>query len=51
MPYSYQMTSRVLYSAQYNRQHCTLQAFAQFEALYTHNLAEKHPKSQDSNPA
>ena len=30
MPYSYRMTSRVLFSAQYYRQHCTLQAFKQF---------------------
>ena len=28
------MTSRVLYSAQYRRQHSTLQAFEQFAALY-----------------
>ena len=33
----FQMTSRVLYSAQYHRQHCTLQAFEQFVALYLHN--------------
>ena len=31
------MTSRVLYSAQYHRQHCTLQAFKQFGTLYMHN--------------
>ena len=32
MPYSYRMTSRVLYSAQYHRQHYTLHAFEQFGA-------------------
>ena len=41
MPISYRMTSRVLYSAQYHRQHCTLQAFEQFEALYIHNIDDK----------
>ena len=35
------MTSRVLYSAQYNRQHFTLQAFEQFGALYMHNHDDK----------
>ena len=38
----FRMTSRVLYSAQYNRQHCTLQAFEQFEALYMHNHDDKY---------
>ena len=33
----FRMTSRALYSAQYHRQHCTLQAFEQFGALYMHN--------------
>ena len=28
---------RVLYSAQYHRQHCTRHAFEQFGALYRHN--------------
>ena len=34
MPYSYRMTWswRVLYSAQYHRQHCTLHKFKQFGA-------------------
>ena len=42
--YSYRMTStRALYSAQYYRQHCELQAFGQFEALYIHNLDDTHP--------
>ena len=34
IPYSYRMTSRVLYSAQYHRQHCALQTFEEFGALY-----------------
>ena len=34
-PYSYQMITRVLYRAQYHRQHCTLQAFVQF-FIYIH---------------
>ena len=42
MAISYRMTSRVLYSAQYHRQHCTLQAFEQFEALYIHNIDNKY---------
>ena len=37
------MTSRVLYSAQYHRQHCTLHAFEQSEALYMHNHDDKYP--------
>ena len=35
------MTSNVFYSTEYHRQHCTLQAFEQFEALYMHNHDEK----------
>ena len=35
------MTSRVLYSAQYHRQHYTLHAFQQFVALYMHNHDDK----------
>ena len=42
-PYSYRMTPRVLYSAQYHRQRCTIQAFEQFGALYVHNPDDKHP--------
>ena len=30
------------YSAQYHRQHCTLQAFEQFGALYAHNHDDKY---------
>ena len=53
MPCSYLMTSRVLYSAQYHRQHCTLQAFEQFQALYMHNLDDKYsirPGFEPSTP-
>ena len=39
----FRMTSRVLYSAQYHRQHCTLHAFEQFGALYMHNHEDKYP--------
>ena len=34
MPYTYRMTSRVVCRAQYHRQHCTLETFEQFGALY-----------------
>ena len=40
--YSYRMTSKILYSSQYHRQHCALQAFEQFGALYTHSLDGTH---------
>ena len=33
----------VIYSAQYHRQHCTLQAFEQFGAKYMHNHDDKYP--------
>ena len=33
----FRMTSRIRYSAQYHRQHCTLHAFEQFGALYMPN--------------
>ena len=39
----FRMTSRVLYSAQYHKQHCTLQAFEQFWALYMHSHDDKYP--------
>ena len=39
----FRMTLRVLYSAQYHRQHCTLHAFEQFGALYMHNHDGKYP--------
>ena len=37
------MTLRLFYSAQYHRQHCTLQVFEQFGTLYMHNHDEKEP--------
>ena len=39
----FQMTSRVLSSAQYHRQHCKLHPFEQFGALYMHNHDDKYP--------
>ena len=39
----FRMNSRVLYSAQYHRQHFTLHAFEQFGALYMHNHDDKYP--------
>ena len=47
----FRMTSRVLYSAQYHRQHCTLQAFEQFGALYMHNHDDKYPARPGFEPA
>ena len=40
----------VLYSAQYHRQHCTLQAFEQFGALYMHNHDDKYPARPGFEP-
>ena len=39
----FRKTSKVLYSVQYHRQHCTLQAFEQFGALYMHSHDNKYP--------
>ena len=39
----FRITSMVLYSAQYHRQHYTLQAFEQFGSLYMHNHDYKYP--------
>ena len=39
----FRMNSRVLYSAQYHIQHCTLHTFEQFGALYMHNHDDKYP--------
>ena len=39
----FRMTSRVLYSAQYHRHHCTLQTFGKFGPLYMHNHDDKYP--------
>ena len=38
----FQMTSRVLYSARYHRQHCTFHSFEQFGELYMHNHDDKY---------
>ena len=35
------MTSRVLFSTQYHKQYCTLQASEQSGALYMHNYDDK----------
>ena len=44
------MTSRVLYSTQYHRQHCTHHAFVQFGALYMHNHDDKYPARPGFKP-
>ena len=46
----FRMTSRVLYSAQNHRQHCTLHAFEQFGALYMHNHDDKYPARPGFEP-
>ena len=46
----FRMTSRVLYSAQYDRQHCTIQAFEQFGALYMHSNDDKYPARPGFEP-
>ena len=46
----FRMTSRVLYSAHYHRQHCTLRAFEQFGALYMHNNDNKYPARPGFEP-
>ena len=51
MPYSDRMTWRALYSAQYHRQQCTLQAFEPFAALYMHNFDDKHPTRPGFEPS
>ena len=51
MPYSYQITSRVLYSAQCNIHHCTLHALEQFGTLYRHNLDDKPPTRPGFEPS
>ena len=38
------------YSAEYHRQHCTLQAFKQFGALYMHNHVDKCPARPGFEP-
>ena len=51
VPYSYRMTPRVLYSAQYHRHHCTLHAFEQFGALFMHSPNDKHPTQPEFEPS
>ena len=46
----FRMTSRVLYSAQYHRQHCKLHAFEQFWALYMHKHDDKYPPRPGFKP-
>ena len=38
MPWSYGRTLKIVHSAQYHKQHCTLQTIEQFGALYLHKL-------------
>ena len=40
----------LFYSAQYHRQHCTLQAFEQFGALHMHNHDNKYPARPGFEP-
>ena len=46
----FRMTSRVLYSAENHRQHCTLQAFEQFGTLYMHSHDDKYPARPSFEP-
>ena len=46
----FRMTARVLYSAQYHRQHCTLRSFEQFGALYMHDHDDKYPSRPGFEP-
>ena len=46
----FRMTSRVLYSAQYHRQHCTRHAFEQFGALHMHDHDDKYPSRAEFEP-
>ena len=41
-PLLFRMTSMVLHSAQYHKQHSTLHTFEQFGALYMHNYDDKY---------
>ena len=47
----FRMTSRVLCSVQYHRQHCTLQAFEQFQTLYMHSHDDKYPAPPGFEPS
>ena len=46
----FRMTTRVLHSVQYHRQHCTLHAFEQFGALYMHSHDDKYPGFEPGTP-
>ena len=46
----FRVTSMVLYSARYHRQHCTLQTFEQFGALNMHNHDDKYPARPGFEP-
>ena len=43
VPYSYRMTSRVLYSTQFHRQQDTSHTFEQFRTLYMNTLDDRQP--------
>ena len=49
-PGLFRVTSRVLYSAQYHRQRCTLHTFEQFGTLYMHNHDDKYPTRPGFEP-
>ena len=51
MLHPYRITSRVIYSVLYYRQHCTLQAFEHFGVLYMHNLNDNHPSRPRFEPS
>ena len=51
MTYSYRITPKVIYSAQYHRHHYTLRDFEQFGTLYMHNLDDKHPTGPGFEPS
>ena len=46
----FRTTSRVIYNAQYPRQHCPLHTFEQFGALYMHNHDNKYPARPGFGP-
>ena len=46
----FRVTSRVIYSAQYHRQHFTLQTFEQSGALYMYNHDDKYPARPGLEP-
>ena len=46
----FRKTPRVLYSAQYHREPCTLNSFEQFGALYMHNHDDKYPSRPGFEP-